>query len=167
MKLADLFQDIKAHAYSTYSHRGQERKFSGDPYIKHPRRVRAGLKKFGVSDSDTLAAALLHDTIEDTKATYKDVEKYFNKNVADIVQWLSNPSSAEKAAHIKKIFDKAPYEVVLIKTMDRIDNLSDGGSPKFFAKYKETSDIIRDGLKKRGFTKLYNEYMKTYNKVYQ
>jgi hypothetical protein len=90
----------------------------------------------------------------------------FNETVADLVMWVTNPKGGDKAEHIAKIFAEAPYEAILIKTFDRIDNLSDGGSKKFFDKYKGTSDIVADGLKKRGFTKLYNEYMKTYNRVY-
>lgn len=162
----DLLKQIKASLYAGRAHRGQVRKFSGDAYIKHPRRIMKRIKKFGIKDPDILAAALLHDTIEDTHVTYNDIKREFGKDVADWVKHLSNPSSAEKAAHIKHTIETAPYEVVLIKTFDRIDNLSDGGSKKFFDKYRETSDIIRDGLKKRGFKKLYNEYMKTYSKIY-
>ena len=148
------------------AHKGQVRKFSGKPYISHPFRVLNRIKRYGISDEDILVAAVGHDTIEDTKITYAKLKEVFNKDVADMVKWLSNPVGGDKAAHIKKIFAQAPEGVVIIKTFDRIDNLSDGGSKKFFDKYKETSDIVRDGLKKRGFTKLYNEYMKTYDRVY-
>ena len=145
------------------AHAGQTRKFSGSAYIKHPFRVYKRLKKFG-ADKDTLAAALLHDTIEDTFITYDDLKKQFNKNIADTVKWLSNVG--DKNAHIQKLMKSGPYEAVLIKTFDRIDNLNDGGSPKFFMKYKGGTDIIRDGLKARGFTKLLKEFDKTYEKVY-
>jgi (p)ppGpp synthase/HD superfamily hydrolase len=154
----------KALEFAKDAHAGQTRKFSGKAYITHPFKVYKRLKKWGVNDDNILTAAILHDTIEDTHRSYGDIKTHFNKDVADIVDWLSIKGG--KASYIKKMMKNAPYGAVLIKTFDRIDNLNDGGSKAWQEKYKLTSDIIRSGLKKRGFTSLYNEYMKTYTKIY-
>lgn len=160
MKLADIINDIKANAYATFQHSGQTRKFSGDAYIKHPRRVANRIKRWGESNPDIIAAAYLHDVIEDTGASYQDVKRYFNQKVADIVDWVTN--KGDKTEHIRRMMSSAPYGALVIKTFDRIDNLNDNPNPAFLAKNKETTEIILDGLKNRGFGKLHQELLKAY-----
>ncbi len=154
----------KAIEFAQDAHAGQVRKFSGKAYIKHPYSVYKRVKKFGVTDKNTLIASILHDVIEDTKVTYKETSDKFGKEVADIVDWLSIKGG--KASYIKKMMKNAPQEAIIIKTFDRIDNLNDGGSKDWQKKYKLTTDIIRSGLKKRGFDDLHDQLIKTYKPIY-
>ena len=153
----------RAIEFAKLYHQGQTRKFTGKPYVIHPFKVYKRLLKFGITDKDVLTASLLHDTLEDTQVTYNIILANFNKRVADIVRWLTN--TADKAGHIDNLMKKAPYEVVAIKTFDRIDNLQDTNK-RFLENYKFTTDIIKRGLERRGFTNLYKEFMKAYNRVY-
>ena len=73
----------KAYNYAYKFHDGQLRE-SGEPYIIHPLNVAYILSKMH-ADSDTLCAALLHDTIEDTDSTYDDIKENFNDTVAYLV----------------------------------------------------------------------------------
>jgi|CXWL01.1.fsa_nt_gi (p)ppGpp synthase/HD superfamily hydrolase len=149
------------------AHAGQTRKFSGRPYITHPLSVLKRLKDYGVTDQETLVAAITHDCIEDTDVTKEQIEKLFGKKVADYVVWLSNPKGEDKANHIKHLILNAPIPVVTIKVMDRIDNLQDASDKtQFLAKYKKSSDVIKDALEQRGLVKLLDEYLKYYNRVY-
>ena len=73
----------KAYTFALRAHKDQKRD-SGDPYLIHPVAVADILSDLKL-DSATIATGLLHDTIEDTKTTYKTVEKEFGKEVADLV----------------------------------------------------------------------------------
>lgn len=157
----------RALEFAKNAHAGQYRKFSGKPYVIHPHSVYLRLKKFGVNDTETLVSAILHDTVEDSGITKDQLAKEFGSKVAEYVAWLSNPKSGNKAKHIEHIILTAPIPIVTIKVMDRIDNLSDGRpTEKFLQRYKESSDVIKDALEKRGLKKLYQEYMKSYSKHY-
>lgn len=68
----------KAYDYANYLHEGQTRQ-SGEPYITHPLNVAYILSEMH-ADRDTICAALLHDTLEDTKATKEEIAELFNKD---------------------------------------------------------------------------------------
>ena len=70
---------------------------SGDPYLMHPVAVANILSDLKL-DSATIATGLLHDTIEDTKATYKTVKDEFGKEVADLVEGVTKISELEDKA---------------------------------------------------------------------
>jgi len=97
------------------------------PYITHPLRVAAALAEHGVTDEATLAAALLHDTLEDTTATYEELVKEFGSEVADVVAELTDApglTSAEgKAAQAKKA-PHMSWRAKLVKVADKIDNVA-------------------------------------------
>ncbi|HEX4730721.1 MAG TPA: HD domain-containing protein [Solirubrobacterales bacterium] len=85
----------RALAKATVAHAGQIRNGSGGlPYIEHPRMVAATLAAAGYDDT-TLAAALLHDTVEDTETTVEDLRAEFGDAVADLVATLSDDASIE------------------------------------------------------------------------
>jgi (p)ppGpp synthase/HD superfamily hydrolase len=85
----------RALAKATAAHAGQIRNGSGGlPYIEHPRMVAATLAAAGYADT-TLAAALLHDTVEDTETTVEDLRAEFGDAVADLVAALSDDASIE------------------------------------------------------------------------
>ena len=81
----DLGLLIRATQFATQRHRDQKRKDEITPYITHPIALAATLSDAGVRDVNVLAAALLHDTIEDTDATYDDIRGEFGKQIADLV----------------------------------------------------------------------------------
>jgi hypothetical protein len=157
----DWVETIKANVYATYHHRGQTRKSSNLSYITHPRRVANRLRKFGIKDADILAASLLHDTIEDTKVSKADIIRHFNQRVANIVDWVT--TKGDKVSYIARLMANGPEPAILIKVFDRIDNLLDNPNKE---KARDSTDVIKQGLEKRGMTSLYNEFMKTYTKVY-
>ena len=80
----------KAYTFALKAHQNQKRD-SGDPYLSHPVAVADILSDLKL-DSATIATGLLHDTIEDTKATYKTVQKEFGKEVADLVEGVTKIS---------------------------------------------------------------------------
>ncbi|MDP2691337.1 MAG: HD domain-containing protein [bacterium] len=121
----------RAYRLAAYAHREQIRK-SGDEYMIHPVSIMNYLRSIEVEES-VLVAALLHDTIEDTSITIKDLEDLFGSEVAYIVYFLSK----EKAVHFKNkdhrrlvYFEKLEagfcfnYKIYLIKLVDKLHNLS-------------------------------------------
>ena len=89
---ADLEMVKKAYVFAATSHEGQTRR-SGEPYIMHPLAVADLIADLRLDDR-SICAALLHDTVEDTTATYEDLEVLFSREVADLVDGvtkLGNP----------------------------------------------------------------------------
>ncbi len=120
----------KAINYGATAHRKQFRK-SGEPYITHPITVAAILAKHQF-DINTLCAALLHDTIEDTDVTEKALKKQFNKTVAYLVQAVTkldklkfrNLHEAQAETFVKMLFAMAEdVRVIIIKLADRLHNM--------------------------------------------
>ena len=81
----------KAYNYALVKHGEQQRK-SGEPYIIHPSNVAYTIAEIGL-DEQTICAALLHDVVEDTDATYEDVEREFGKEIAEMVDGIINELS--------------------------------------------------------------------------
>jgi len=120
----------KAYVFALNAHKDQKRD-SGDPYLTHPVAVANILTDLKL-DSATIATGLLHDTIEDTKATYKTVEKEFGKEVADLVDGVTKISELEgkiiensKAENIRKLIlaTSKDIRVLLVKLADRLHNM--------------------------------------------
>ena len=86
----------KAYDFALKAHEKQKRD-EGSPYIIHPVAVANILTDLKL-DSATIATGLLHDTIEDTQATYKTIEKEFGKEVADLVDGVTKISAYENQA---------------------------------------------------------------------
>lgn len=118
----------RAEEFAREKHKGQVRKFNGEPYVNHPIRVRDCLREFTESES-ILCAALLHDTLEDTETSVEDLREIFGEVVANLVVELT--SDKEEI----KVKGKGPYltekmsamssDAFLIKLADRLDNVSD------------------------------------------
>ena len=123
----DLWQ--RAAAFAARAHQGQYRKDRCTPYASHPARVAMTvLRVFGCDDDTTIAAAFLHDTIEDTPADYDDIEEGFGKTVADIVAALTkNMILAEpiREPEYDERLAGADWRARLIKLADVYDNLCD------------------------------------------
>ena len=120
----------KAYTFAVKAHKNQKRD-SGDPYLVHPVAVADILTDLKL-DSATIATGLLHDTIEDTKTTYKTVEKEFGKEVADLVDGVTKISELEgkviensKAENIRKLIlaTSKDIRVLLVKIADRLHNM--------------------------------------------
>ena len=120
----------KAYNFALEAHQNQKRD-EGVPYIIHPVAVAKILTELKL-DSATIATGLLHDTIEDTKATYKTVEKEFGKEVADLVDGVTKISQLEskvtqtsKAENFRKLIlaTSKDIRVLLVKIADRLHNM--------------------------------------------
>jgi len=120
----------KAYLFALKAHRNQKRD-SGDPYLIHPVAVADILSDLKL-DSATIATGLLHDTIEDTNATYTTVEKEFGKEVADLVEGVTKISQLEdkvtpnsKAENFRKLIlaTSKDIRVLLVKLADRLHNM--------------------------------------------
>ncbi len=118
---------LQSITYASEKHEGQERKYTGVPYIMHPISVSLILfEEGGVRDQYVLAAAALHDTIEDTDATSDEIQYMFGKQVRDLVEEGTNTfdlrvhsKHAWILEHAKNMSPKAQ----LIKAADRTHNL--------------------------------------------
>ncbi|HWB19513.1 MAG TPA: HD domain-containing protein [Phycisphaerales bacterium] len=118
-----------AAAFSARSHKNQLRKDGVTPYASHPVRVALTTAMvFGAQDEELLAAALLHDTIEDTATDYDELKELFGTRVADLVACVSKDMRMEEDAREQAYDDQlaaGPWEARLIKLADVFDNMSD------------------------------------------
>lgn len=129
---------MKASQYAAQAHQGQVRKYGGAPYISHPARVAGETAMLPDATEEMVAAAWLHDTVEDTDVALGDIRAVFGEKVAELVDGLTNPpktAGENRAARKAKTFARlagAPDDVKRIKMLDRIDNLrdTDPGDPK-------------------------------------
>lgn len=151
----------KALEYATIMHKGQYRK-DGSEYINHPIRVANYVKKFKSSKNlETLIiSAYLHDTLEDTKATYYFLVEKFGPQIASIVLELTSDSDFKKelgkTKYLQIKMKNMSSWALVIKLCDRLDNVSDlVNSNEFFKiKYtKETIEIINYLLDNRKLSK--------------
>jgi guanosine-3',5'-bis(diphosphate) 3'-pyrophosphohydrolase len=120
---------LEAVAFATRAHRGQIRKDGQTPYVSHAFRVCLIVRDvFGIADRDALAAALLHDTIEDTTTDFDDLAERFGTRVAKYVAILSKdsrlPEEDREAAYCAGL-SKAPWQAKVCKLADIYDNLHD------------------------------------------
>lgn len=119
----------KALKFATKAHGDQKRKYTGEPYINHPKSV-ASIVKSVNHDKYMITAALLHDVVEDTEATIEDVKAIFGGKVSSLVWWLtdqSKPSDGgrkERKEIDRNHIEKAPAKAQTIKLADLIDNTS-------------------------------------------
>lgn len=143
----------KAWSFAEKAHAGVKRKFSGDPYFEHVRKVFKLVKK--VDTNKILgAAALLHDTLEDCpEVTYDILVNEFGVEVADIVKELTSKEDLlDVMGKPEYLLDKMATmsdDALTVKLCDRLQNLSDhfSASDKFRQKYYTETRYIIDGLK--------------------
>lgn len=121
---------IRAYEYANDLHAGQFRQ-SGEPYIIHPLSVAYILAEMH-ADKDTLCAALLHDTLEDTEATKEEITLLFNSSVANLVDGVTKISKMnfstkhdQNMANTRKIVTSLVNDVriIIIKLADRLHNM--------------------------------------------
>ncbi|MGI8669681.1 MAG: HD domain-containing protein [Aridibacter sp.] len=128
--MKNLGKFVKAASFAAKKHIGQTRKGKDEaPYINHPLEVVNLLINVGnVEDDDTLIAALLHDTVEDTDATREEIAEKFGENVASIVMEVTDDKSLSKAERKQAQVEHAPHlsdEAKQLKICDKISNIRD------------------------------------------
>ena len=120
----------RAYVYAMKAH-GEQRRASGDPYFSHPIEVAAILTDLKLDDA-TIAAALLHDTIEDTEATRAEIDSLFGHDIGVLVEGLTKlkkldlvTKEAKQAENLRKLLLAIADDVrvLLIKLADRLHNM--------------------------------------------
>lgn len=164
IKKAELFAK-KAHSKKyTRKDGGEFRKYTGDDYYKHPLSV-ANIVRTVPHTEAMICAAILHDVVEDTFFTLDDIVKEFGKDVAELVEMLtdiSNPSYGnrkERKAKDREHIAKASNEAKTIKLADIIENTSSikkYSFNKFWPVYKEEVQLLLEILKDGGDSTLYD-----------
>ena len=177
----------KAYEFAINAHKNQKRD-SGDPYSNHPIAVANILTELKL-DSATITTGLLHDTIEDTHATYDVIKREFGEEVADLVDGVTKISVFEnqavansKAENFRKLIlaTSKDIRVLLVKIADRLHNMRTIGAITKIEKKeriaKETMEIyapladrmgmhrIRDELEDLSFKVLNNKARELINK---
>jgi guanosine-3',5'-bis(diphosphate) 3'-pyrophosphohydrolase len=121
---------LKALSFAAYKHRDQRRKDAeASPYINHPIALAEVLAaEGGVNDIEVLAAALLHDTIEDTATTFEELVEKFGGRIAGMVAEVTDDQNLPKADRKRLQIEHAAElsaGAKLVKLADKICNLRD------------------------------------------
>ncbi len=120
-----------AYEFAASAHEGQKRK-DGSPFVSHPLAVAQIVAEELHLDSESIMAALLHDTIEDTTATHEEVAKLFSPTVADLVEGVSKltrvhftSKAQEQMENLRKMLlaMSKDIRVILVKVADRLHNM--------------------------------------------
>ena len=145
---------LKAASFARCAHAEQRRKYNDRPYIQHPARVAGRVAAHPDATEVMVAAAFLHDVVEDTPHTLDEIVAEFGPDVARLVAELTSPSKGMKAPrHERKQIDRdhlvtVSREAKILKLLDRIDNLQEmaeapGG---FRRKYCEESRLLAEAI---------------------
>lgn len=123
----------EALEFARRAHGQQQRKFTFEPYIEHPKRVAEMIKRVPHTDA-MICAAYLHDVVEDTHVTHQEIEVHFGKEIARLVHELTDeymkeayPGLNRKTRKKKEVARQASIsvEAKTIKLADVIDNTRD------------------------------------------
>jgi len=163
-KLIDIPLVGKAFTFASAAHAavGQTRKYSGAPYIVHPVEVCAIVSSVEDHTKEMLAAALLHDTVEDTAVSLELIEAHFGSVVMNLVYWLTDVSVVWKDGKKTKVegnraarkeMDRrhtqmAPTAAQTIKVADLIANTRDitESDPSFAKVYMKEKRLLLEGM---------------------
>ena len=158
----------KAYNFAVKAHENQKR-HSGDPYVIHPVAVANILTELKL-DSATIATGLLHDTIEDTHATYQTIKDEFGQEVADLVEGVTKISELENQATVNSraenfrkliIATSKDIRVLLVKIADRLHNMRTISSIDKIEKReriaKETMEIYSPLADRMGMNRIRDE----------
>ena len=145
----------RAKVFATAAHAavGQTRKYTGEPYVVHPMEVASLVESVGGTEA-MVAAALLHDVLEDTGVTVDVLEEQFGSEVADLVLWLtdvSKPNDGNRST--RKALDRqhsaaAPAAAQTVKVADLISNTRSivAHDPGFAKVYLEEKRLLLEVL---------------------
>ena len=147
----------RAKVFATAAHAavGQTRKYTGEPYVVHPIEVASIVKNAGGTEA-MVAAALLHDVLEDTGVTFDLLVDQFGSEVAELVLWLTDVSRPEDGNRsTRKALDRqhsaaAPADAQTVKVADLISNTRSivAHDPGFAKTYLEEKRLLLDVLTK-------------------
>ena len=127
----DFDQIRAAYEFAAKAHAGQKRK-DGSPYVTHPLAVARIVADELHLDSESIMAALLHDTIEDTEATHEDIARLFSPTVADLVEGVSKLTRVQFTSKVEEQMENLrkmllamskDIRVILVKISDRLHNM--------------------------------------------
>ena len=164
---AEVRRIREAYAYSARAHANQKR-LSGEPYITHPLAVAGAVVEWRM-DTEAIMAALLHDVLEDTGATKRELTDLFGREVAELVDGLSKLDKMEfasyheaQAENFRKMLMAMARDlrVVLIKLADRQHNLATMAAVRPDKQRRiasETLEIYAPIALRLGLNKLYRE----------
>ena len=164
---ADVDRIKAAYAFAEHAHANQKR-MSGEAYITHPLAVAGAVVEWRM-DGDAVAAALLHDVLEDTGTSKRELAEKFGKEVAELVDGLSKLDKMEfasyqeaQAENFRKMLMAMARDlrVVLIKLADRQHNLQTMSAMRLDKRRRiaeETLDIYAPIALRLGLNKLYRE----------
>ena len=152
----DIVHKAQVYAMAAHASVQQKRKYTGEPYIVHPAEVASIVASVPGSTPDMVAAAWLHDVIEDTGCTFTDVHMAFGIDIATLVGWLTDVSKPEDGNRAKrKAMDRehtahAPAEAQTIKLADLISNSRSimQHDPEFAKTYLEEKRLLLEVLTK-------------------
>jgi (p)ppGpp synthase/HD superfamily hydrolase len=128
--MSSLVEKASAFAIAAHEAINQKRDVTNDPYWVHPKAVAALVSEY-TSDPEVIAAAWLHDTVEDTPTTLDTIKAEFGERVASLVENLTNVAPADCANREEKVglnrahTTKAAPDAKTVKLADVFDNLSD------------------------------------------
>lgn len=147
----------RARIFATAAHAavGQKRKYTGEPYIVHPAEVVEILRGRSYTTPEMLAAAWLHDVLEDTQVNPMDLDAMFGRDISLMVVYLTDVPrdygnrETRKAADLRRLSD-APFEVQTIKVADMISNTSTivKYDPNFAKVYLQEKAALLDAMTK-------------------
>ena len=161
---ADLEVIQRAYAYADEKHKNQLRK-SGEPYIIHPLAVAEIVAEIGL-DTDAIAAALLHDCLEDTDASFEEISRLFGETVANLVEGVTkltrvqySTMEEQQMENLRKMFMAMSKDirVILIKIADRLHNtrtLQYQTPAKQISKSMETMEVYAPLAHRLGMQKI-------------
>ena len=175
----------KAVKFATEAHCGTERRGKGYPYIIHPMEA-AAIVATMTNDQEMLAAAVLHDTVEDTDVTIEQIRELFGDRVAELVQHETAPLDdsltwrEKKTAQLKQLAE-APRDSKIVALGDKFSNMSgialdyrqmgDEVWKRFHAPNGK-SDVewyyrsLADAMSELSETLVYQEYVKLLKEVF-
>ena len=161
---ADMDLIERAYRYADGKHKDQLRK-SGEPYIIHPLAVAEIVAEIGL-DSDAIAAALLHDCLEDTDASFEEISRLFGETIAELVEGVTkltrvqySTMEEQQMENLRKMFMAMSKDirVILIKIADRLHNtrtLQFQTPAKQISKSMETMEIYAPLAHRLGMQKI-------------
>jgi len=144
----------RARAFAREKHKDQLRKYTNLPYYTHLENV-ADIVAYVTSDPEVIAAAVLHDTLEDTDTTYDELVEHFGRRVADLVKEVTDVSTkadgnraTRKGMDLKHLANASP-DGMTIKLADLVDNTESimKYDPKFGKLYLKEKRALLEVLK--------------------
>lgn len=158
----DVGKLLSAVIFAVRAHNGQCRKNEmGYPYVVHPIEASEILAFHGITDTDILVAAVLHDVLEDTKVSEDEIQYLFGPRVLSIVKEVTDDKGLTREERHAAQIEKAPklsHAAALVKLADKISNLSsisNEGAPKNWTReytqaYKDHAKAVVDAGLRRG-----------------